>query len=401
MNSESRKRRKTVNLGVMLREEHLRSRMQIFDGVMDYCLEQPNLKAFLIPLGKDSAPDPEILGLVDGLVTWALPGDQWIKDLWLSGVPLVNCNNAFLKETPTISPGRTQVLSYQYLKNLGRKNIGHIALTEQDDEYAREMESLRQVAEKDCLRIKTFRGVKTDPGLHPEHLLLGRGEEELERFLKEIPKPASIWCVHDEMAALVWKKAEQLGIRVPDELALFGFGDHPCAVHSTPGITTIKIHGARLGYEAAKLIHGHLSDGAPLDAKTPFFLQPEACVIERLSTGGSNPIHRKIQRAWRLMEEYPEDGLTVEFLIKESKLPRISFYKEFERTFGMPPGKAIRVARTRKAKQHLFSTDLQISQIGRLCGFSGESEFSNFFRRETGKTPMEWRRDARANGTAD
>jgi len=102
-----------------------------------------------------------------------------------------------------------------------------------------------------------------------------------------------------------------------------------------------------------------------------------------------------------LMEEYPEDGLTVEFLIKESKLPRISFYKEFERTFGMPPGKAIRVARTRKAKQHLFGTDLQISQIGRLCGFSGESEFSNFFRRETGKTPMEWRRDARASGAAD
>ena len=103
MNTESRKRRKTVNLGVMLREEHLRSRMQIFDGVMDYCLEHPNLKAFLIPLGKESAaPDPEILGLVDGLVTWALPGDQWIKDLWFGGVPLVNCNNAFLKETPTI-----------------------------------------------------------------------------------------------------------------------------------------------------------------------------------------------------------------------------------------------------------------------------------------------------------
>jgi AraC-like DNA-binding protein len=95
-----------------------------------------------------------------------------------------------------------------------------------------------------------------------------------------------------------------------------------------------------------------------------------------------------------LLEEYPNEGLTVESLIEESKISRISFYKEFERTFGMSPGKAIRVSRTRKAKQFLLSTDMPISQVGRACGFTGESEFSNFFKRETGQAPKDWRKNS-------
>ena len=196
------------------------------------------------------------------------------------------------------------------------------------------------------------------------------------------------------MAALIWRKADRMGIHVPEEIALLGVGDHPCAVFSTPGITTLRIPEARLGQEAARLVHMQLCGKETLASEFVSHPEPGVVVIERVSTGGTNPITRSIYRAWRLLENYPPEGLTVENLIEESKVSRVAFYKQFEKAFGMPPGKAIRMARARKAKEFLLSTDMPISEVGALCGFSGESEFCNFFKRETGHAPKVWRKQS-------
>jgi LacI family transcriptional regulator len=378
-----------LRLGVVIREDYLKSRMSVFDGVMNYCLENTGLRSFLIPLRGCEPPLPEVLAEVDGLVTWGAPGDHWIPRLWESGVPVVNCNNTFIGEIATVSAGEPYELAYNYLRNLQRSTIGFVTRSELDEECRANFKARIESERLDCW---IFKNVRKDPGRYPEHLLLGADEEELEQFLTDLPKPASLWCIHDEMAALVWRKAIQLGIQVPDELALLGFGDHPCAVHSTPGITTVRIPGLQLGREAAKLLHRHLFGKEKLDSTSVSVPEPGAAVIERASTGGTNPLNRGIQRAWRLLEDYPPQGLTVDQLIEESRASRVGFYKEFEKTFNMLPGKAIRIARVRKAMEYLLSSDMPISQVGRLCGFSGESEFSNFFKRETGQAPKEWRR---------
>ncbi|QJE94379.1 helix-turn-helix domain-containing protein [Luteolibacter luteus] len=379
-----------LKLGVVVRESYLRSRFSVFEGVMDYCLENTGLKAFLIPLQEGCEPAPDALAEVSGVVIWAAPSDgAWVLPLWERGVPVVSCNNAFNGQVPTVSAGEPYELAYQYLLSLQRHTIGFVTRPEIDEECRVRFNSRIESEER---QARIFKGVRKDPGRFPEHLLAGTDEVELERFLISLPKPAALWCIHDEMAALVWRKAEELGISVPGELALLGMGDHPCAVHSTPGISTVRIPGIQLGQAAARLLHGHLFGSSMLTHDLTFSTEQGALLVERLSTGGSNPINRGIQRAWRLLENYPSEGLTVDCLIEKSRASRATFYKEFERAFNMPPGKAIRLFRTKKAKEHLLSTDLPISQIGRMCGFSSESDFSNFFKRETGQTPKEWRR---------
>lgn len=389
------KKKNLLRLGVVVREGYLKSRMSVFEGVTNYCLENTGLLSFLIPMHGDEPPKPEVLAEVDGVVTWGAPSDGWIRELWKSGVPLVNCNNTFLDEVPTVTAGEPYEMAYGYLKGLQRRTMGFVTRPDLDEECRMRF---RQRMESDGLEWKIFKDVRTDPGLHPEHLLVGAGEDELEEFLKALPKPAALWCIHDEMAALVWRKAVNLGIHVPDELALLGFGDHPCAVHSTPGITTVRIPGQKLGHEAAKLLHRHLFGVEKLAGGLVAATDPGAMLIERASTGSTNPLNRGIQRAWRLLEDYPPEGLTVDHLIEEARASRVGFYKEFERTFHMLPGKAIRISRTRKAMEYLLSSDTPISQVGRMCGFTGESEFTNFFKRETGKTPKEWRRSKQAGG---
>lgn len=380
-----------LQIGVLLRQEYLKSRMGILDGVLNYCLENSGLRAYLIPLRNGEIPSGEISSKVDGLVCWAAPGDDWLRDMWSANVPLVNCSGEFANAVPGVSAGNLDDVAYGYLKSLQRRSIGYVTTPQLAGEWPAVLRRFAEDSGSSEFDVRTFTNVTKDPAQYPEHMLLTDGEEELERFLLELPKPAALWCVHDEMAALVWRKANELGIDVPGQLALVGFGDHPCAIYGTPGITTVRVPGSRLGYEAAGRLHRRIL-GVEMLTTSLFTLPPAADeLVERASSGGSNPVNRGIQRAWRLLEDYPEQGLTVENLIEESRISRVGFYKQFEKAFHISPGKAIRNSRTKKAREYLLSTDLPISLVGRRCGFSGEGEFSNFFKRETGKTPKEWR----------
>lgn len=347
--------------------------------------------AFFLPLKSGESPSPELLSKIDGLVTWAAPSDRWLEEMWASDIPVVNCSNALSDVIPSVSAGDLNHVAHGYLKGLQRRTIGYVTTPELAAEWPEELLEFAKDLTSGEFDVRIFSNVAKDPAKFPEHILWGDGEEKLENFLRELPKPAALWCVHDEMAALVWRTANELGIDVPNEIALLGFGDHPCAIHGSPGITTIRLPSCRLGHEAARRLHRQISGLEKLT--TPVFTLPrtDEDIIVRASTGGTREINRGIQRAWRLLENYPENGLSVEDLIEHAKISRAGFYKEFEKAFSMPPGKAIRNSRVKKAREYLLRTDLPISAVGRKCAFGGESEFSNFFKRETGETPMAWR----------
>lgn len=65
-----------------------------------------------------------------------------------------------------------------------------------------------------------------------------------------------------------------------------------------------------------------------------------------------------------------------------------------ERT-GQPAGKLIRQRRLLDAKRLLSHSDLDIAEVGYQTGFKDPSYFGRFFRRETGRTPAEFRGEIR------
>ncbi len=64
---------------------------------------------------------------------------------------------------------------------------------------------------------------------------------------------------------------------------------------------------------------------------------------------------------------------------------------------GLTPGRLIRGARTLEAKRLLASTDLTVGRVARQVGFADPAYFCRFFRRETGVSPGDFRREARGN----
>lgn len=80
------------------------------------------------------------------------------------------------------------------------------------------------------------------------------GREGLQRLLAAGEYPQVLVCSSDTLAHGVLVEASERGIRVPDDLAVMGFGDLNIAAHLQPSLSTVRINGAEIGLQAARAL---------------------------------------------------------------------------------------------------------------------------------------------------
>ena len=83
--------------------------------------------------------------------------------------------------------------------------------------------------------------------------------------------------------------------------------------------------------------------------------------------------------------------LNVEQLAKELHLSHSQFGRKLDALTGFSPNRFIRFIRLKKAKELLQDQDLSITVVAYDCGFGDPSYFTRVFKKEFGKTPIEWR----------
>ncbi len=81
----------------------------------------------------------------------------------------------------------------------------------------------------------------------------------------------------------------------------------------------------------------------------------------------------------------------VEQLAKELHLSHSQFGRKLDALTGFSPNRFIRFIRLKKAKELLKDQDLSITAVAYDCGFSDPSYFTRIFKKEFGKSPVEWR----------
>lgn len=114
----------------------------------------------------------------------------------------------------------------------------------------------------------------------PSNLALGR--RALSELLQRDPKLQAVYCSSDGLAQGVLVEAAARGLRVPQDLAVCGFGDADFAAHLRPSLTTVHVDGPQIGRLAARLIidrcNGKTADQPVIDLGFR--------IVERESTGG-------------------------------------------------------------------------------------------------------------------
>jgi len=84
--------------------------------------------------------------------------------------------------------------------------------------------------------------------------------------------------------------------------------------------------------------------------------------------------------------------LSMEELARTACMSRAKFFTKFKELFGQTPAKLLMDLRLKKAQQFLNETDLSISEIAFRCGFENLSHFNVAFKKDTGKTPSQYRK---------
>lgn len=145
----------------------------------------------------------------------------------------------------------------EHLLGLGRRRIAFIAL---NDDSVASHERLRGY--KETLRDA---GVALDPTLliYAGHTI-EHGTAATEQLLTLAPRqrPDAIMYASDAMALAGLRRLLDAGVRVPDDIAVTGYGDIAFAALTEPPLTTVRVHKEQIGILAAQVLERMIA-GAP------------------------------------------------------------------------------------------------------------------------------------------
>lgn len=171
--------------------------------------------------------DPSLLAALDSraipyVTTWTLTSEKHVD--------CVGVSNAASAARLT-----------RYLLDLGHRDFVIVAsLPPTNDRNRERIEGVRQEL------------VKAGISLGADRILDGTGTIEegkaaMQRLAQWSPRPTAVICVNDFLAFGALLQCQALGIRVPEDMSIAGFGDIQFAPELTPALTTVRMPAAEIG----------------------------------------------------------------------------------------------------------------------------------------------------------
>lgn len=106
----------------------------------------------------------------------------------------------------------------------------------------------------------------------------------------------------------------------------------------------------------------------------------------------SSPASRQCASVRHYIEHNFKEKLTLDILAAEANVNKYYLAHAFKEEYGISPINHLIACRIREGKRLLQETDLSLSQIASILGFSSPSYFSQTFRRMEGISPAEYRK---------
>jgi len=194
---------------------------------------------------------------LDGIIfVGAGENREAISEIIQNGLPLVVVDrNMGSLELDTVTTENYQggLLATQHLLSLGHQIIGCITGPSNITPSAERVTGYRaalQQAEIGVVESLLTRGDFHAPSGYSAAMLL----------LRQTPRPTAIFVCNDMMAIGAMRAATQLGLRVPENIAIVGFDDIQLASYTNPSLTTVAQPKQEIGQLAVKLLFERMSD---------------------------------------------------------------------------------------------------------------------------------------------
>lgn len=220
----------------------------------------------------------------------------------------------------------------------------------------------------------------------------------LSAWLKILPKPIALFCCNDLRAVQVMKICADLGLDVPEDIAVLGVdNDVLLCTFTKPSLSSVLTDPFSIGRRAAEMLDAQMRSGgrdgkgAGVRGHAPCLWAPKK-VVERMSTDAYPFKTPWLGDAVRYIRRNFAKGVTakdVDAFIGYSH-PKVN--QVFNEELGHTVKKEILLQRSRHACSLLRETDCTIGEIAMRCGFQRVQYFVSSFSEEFKMTPEAWRR---------
>lgn len=226
----------------------------IFEGAREKALEYGVTMTMAVLRGEDDLENQLIdqmsqqprLGLIYATMLTRLAEPPSI--FFENPAVLVNCYDA-RRQLPSILPGELLAgrTATEHLLQQGRKRVALINGQEGIDASRDRLRGYRQAL--------TSADIPFDPELvYPGNWEPSAGYEGTRTLMALDNPPDGIFCANDMMAVGCYDALKEMGLRIPEDVAVVGFDDREIAQFMRPPLTTLVLPHYEMGALAAELL---------------------------------------------------------------------------------------------------------------------------------------------------
>jgi LacI family transcriptional regulator len=214
----------------------------------------------------------------------------------------------------------------------------------------------------------------------------------LTSWLEVLPKPVGIFAVHDPLGRFLCATCRQLGLRVPEQVAVIGANNDElvCGL-SYPMLSSVSIPWDTIGAVVGEAMLGMLSGGHV--PRSPVRVPPGGVVL-RHSANHLVVEDPTLRRAMSFLSDRLQDPITIELMCDELRVARRGLERKFREYYECTPWEMLCQLRVSRVKHLLSETNHPISIISELCGFNDPERMAVVFKRLAGMPPSRFRKKA-------
>jgi len=205
----------------------------------------------------------------------------YVSEIGSRDIPMVVVDNQFHEDCFADFCGtddfKAGCLAAEHLISLGHKNLAWLYADDSSDGSLANCFSLRREGFKSVVDKKASVRL-TDIDLLED----GGPVENIINILDRPERPSAIAVGNDNYVVDVYRSVEKLGLVIPEDVSVVGFGDHEFLKYISPAITTVNEHPYQIGCDAAKMLLDRINNTVKSRKNLIVRRQPE--LIDRQST---------------------------------------------------------------------------------------------------------------------
>ena len=218
------------------------------------------------------------------------------------------------------------------------------------------------------------------------------GSASLKAWLVALPKPAAVMAACDTTALEVMEACKRARLSVPNQISVLGVdNDELMCEFDSPTISSVLPRHDTVGEMAVKAL-ARMFRGWP-KGKVHREICDEQTVVERESTAPLTPATHLITSALDFIRQNVTKAITTDDVVRHLGVSRSLASLRFREYQGETIRETILRMRLDELKKRLASTQMSVSKVARVCGFTDIPHLQVVFKKRFGLPMGKWRQD--------